>query len=87
VTFLLKARIVEPEKTNIAKERLGKHFRSNRYTRSNTKTIVGGVFCAARAKAIYLGPNGYHVRIMTARVLLQKKSLVVGHKVLGAKIN
>jgi hypothetical protein len=73
VTCLLKARIVGPENMAIARERLSKH--TSAATQRNNRTIGGGVFYAVRAEAIYRGPKGCHLRIMTKRVLLQKENL------------
>jgi hypothetical protein len=53
MTYPLKARIVEPEGTAVARERLIKHASAAIYARSNR--TVGDVFCAVRAEAISRG--------------------------------
>jgi hypothetical protein len=61
VTWGLKARIVEPEKTSVSRQWLYKHVsavtnlrdRSNRYRRNNREIVVGSVLCWVCAGAIY----------------------------------
>jgi hypothetical protein len=82
------ARIVEPEETAVARQRLSKHAstanishdRSDRYTRNNRRIFVGGVFYMVRSEEICQGPNlrvdasGVEARSNTSTVTL----LVVG---------
>jgi hypothetical protein len=57
MTCPLRARVVDPEETTVAKERLGKHASAATYARNTRETVGDGVFCAVYAEAIYRGPN------------------------------
>jgi hypothetical protein len=50
VTLGLKARIVEPEEADVARERLCKHASAATYARNNRITVGGDVFYAVRAE-------------------------------------
>jgi hypothetical protein len=54
VAYLLKARIVEPEETVVAGERLCKQIiiAAAKATRNNRGTVGGGVLCAVHAEAL-----------------------------------
>jgi hypothetical protein len=55
MTCPLKARVVDPEETDVARKRLGNHAFAATYAHNKIKTVGGGVFCAFHAEGLYTG--------------------------------